>query len=397
MNIITDESKKLHPYVAKNGVLFAQSQLESFPAKVNELEGYRRINSKSALNTSGPITDGSMVDILIEGDNGGYAHSLIVEIKLRELGNLSPATICTNLIFQRVEVYMNGSKKLFHTMYPFEFGLLEYLTIPFEEMRKSRLALGLQANYTPIVGNLPQNSIKTFFIKIPLFKGSQIDFRNILGGVNFRFIFNAPSVFCDSAQSTDVGLSDINIVLRQLNINHIRPSKTLRHKFINYIRNSQQISNMTASQEYDIKLNSLRGFCSHLVIVVRENPVDTSYVNSNTYLGNISEINFADASNKRQAIPFTKDFNSMIMCENLNSDFIVSHPTGENVWILSFNMVPSSACHGVFYGNYLLTTNEHIYLKTNSSFATTNCIIDVFGAQMGYFDVEPNGEFSYST
>lgn len=399
MNILTNESKKLHPYVQKNGVLMAQSQAEeSFPAGVNELEAWRRVSPKSSIQTASQITDGMMVDILLENNLGGYVHGLIIELKLRETGNIAPATVSTQLVFQRIEIYVNGSKKLLHTVYPDETGFLDYLTVPFEELRKTRSALALDANYVPVVGNLPQNSTKTYYLKLNFFKGSQIDFRNINGGVNFRFVFNAPSVFCDPGASSDVALTDINLILRQLNINQIKPSKTLRHKFINYIRNSQQISNMGANQEYDIKLNSLRGFCSHLVIMIRENPVSTSYVNNNTFIGNISEVNFADASNKKLAIPFTKDFNSMIMLENLNSDFIVSYPTGSNVWLLSFNMLPSSACHGIYYGNYYLTTNEHLYIKTNASFVNGSYLVDIWGSMMSYFDVDPvNGEFTFAT
>jgi hypothetical protein len=320
---------------------------------------------------------------------------MIVEIKLKEL-NVAPTTVSTQLIFQRIEVYVNGSSKLFMTLYPDQVGFLEYLNIPFEELRKTRLGLGINSDYTPITNNVSQNTTKTFYIPLNVFKGSQPDLRNIAGGVNFRFVFNSCTVFCSSTTAS-VQLSDLNIVLRQINLKHVRPAKTLRHKFINYIRNSQQISNMTAGQEYDIKLNSLRGFFSHLVVMVRENPVQTDYTNFNTFIGNIDELTFADASNKRQAIPFQKDFNSYVMSDILNSDFVVSHPTGYNIWVISFNCLPSSAQHGIFYGSYNLSTNEHIYLKTNSSFVTGSYVIDIWGAQMGFFDIEPNGQFTYQT
>lgn len=397
MNIVTDEKKILHPYVPRNGVLMAQSHLESFPAGVNEVEGYRRIAPKSALQTGSQIQNGSLVDILIQGDHGGFAHSLIVEVKLKEIGNLASATVSTQLLFERVEIYVEGSKKLFKTLYPDEFGVLDFLTISYEELRKNRKSLGINMDYTPEIGNLPQNSTKSFFLKIPIFKGSQVDFRNISGGVTFRFIFNSASVFCDNASSTDVSLSDINIILRQLNIEHFRPPKTLRHKYLNYIRNSQQISNMGPNNEYDIKLNSIRGYCSHLVILVRQNPHTTNYINHNTFIGNIDEVTFADASNKRVAIPFTKDFNNHVMSETLNSDFIVSYPTGNNVWLLSFNMTLSGAQHGIFFGNYLLTTNEHVYLKTSPAFVAGSYVIDIWAGQMGFFDVNSSGQFEFSS
>ena len=396
-NIVTDEKKALHPYVNHGNVLMKPSHLESFPSSINELVGYRRITPKSGINSVGAITQSQTVDILIDGDNGGHPHSIYAEVKLRELGNSNNATVLSELIFERIEVYANGITELFHTILPEELGFINYLSIPYDELRRIRQSLALNSDYTPIAGNLPQNGTKIYYIEIPLFKGSQVDFRNIKGGVTFKFIFNAPSIFCDNTSplSTNVGLSDINIIMKQLNIMNVKPMKTLRHKYINYIRNGLPISNMTASQQYDIPLTSLSGYCSHLIIMIRTQNPATNYNNYKTFLGNIDNIEFHDSANQRLAIPFTQQIINQVLETNLNSDFIYSYPTGTNVYILPFNMVPSSASHGVFYGNYKLTTLEHILITTNSSFATNNVIVDVWGAMMSYYDIEPCGTFKF--
>ena len=395
MNILTDELKKIQPYVKQGNVLMKASHLESFPKDVNELVAWRRLPPKSSLKTTGVITSADTVEFEIESDNGGYVHELICELTLKETGNATAATVNPPLIFDKIEFYVNGSKDSYHVQYPDETGFLDYITIPYEEQRKIRGAKNLNLDYTPVASNLPQNSTNTYLIRLNMFKGTQPDFRKIRGGIKIKFYFNAPTVFADNTLSTTIGLSDMNIILRQLNINEVMHSLPIRHKYINYTRNSDQFT-MSANNKYKLKLTSLIGYCSHIILMIRTNPVSTSYVNYNTLIGNIDRIEFNDRSGKPQGIPFTKKINNYLMADSLNSDFVVSYPTGTNLWVLPFNILPSSAEHGVYYGSYSLTGDESIDVYTNSSFVSGSYEIMAWGAMMNYFDINPNGLFEFT-
>jgi hypothetical protein len=395
MSNLTDEKKNIQPYVKHGNVLLKASHTEAFPANVNELESWRRIPSKSSLKTSSVITSSDTVEFEIEGDNGGYPHETICELVLKETGNSTAATVITPLIFDKIEYFVNGSKVSYHVQYPDETGYLNYLNMPYEEIRKIRGANNLNLNYTPVASNLPQNGQTTFYIRLNMFKGSQPDFRNINGGIKIKFYFNSPLVFADNTLSTTIGLFDMNIILRQLNIEKVHHSLPIRHKYINYTRCSDQFT-MSASNKYKLKLTSLIGHCSHIVLMIRANPVSTSYINWSTLIGNIDRIEFNDRSGKPVGIPFTQKLNNYIMADSLNTDFIVSYPTGTNMWILPFSILPSAAENGVFYGSYRLSGDESIDVYPNSSFVSGSYEIMAWGAQMNYFDVNPNGEFTFT-
>ncbi len=201
---LVDNNKKLHPYTDKGKYLVKSSHLESFPAHVNEFEGFRRQGPRTSITTGSTITDGQLIDIYLEGEQGGFTNRIFCELRLKELGNADDATVSTELVFQRIEVYANGNKELFHTIYPDELGHLQFLDLPFEQLRKIRGGLAIGSDYIPVTDNLAQNGVKTYYIEIPLFKGAPFDIRNVKGGILFKFIFNAPSVFCNNAGSTNV-------------------------------------------------------------------------------------------------------------------------------------------------------------------------------------------------
>jgi hypothetical protein len=235
---VTDNSKILHPYVKKNGVLIKQSQQDAFPENCNELVSWRRIPSKSALQTNTTITNGQNVDFEIK-DHAGHTHSIYLELTLRETGNVSAGTVYYPLIFERIEIYVNGSKQLLHSLYPDEVGFLNFLNIPFEELRRMRQAVGIDSTYTPTSGSLPQNGTNTYLIKLPFFQ-SQPDLRLIQNGVMIRFYFNGASVF--STGSTSVQLDNFNLILRQINIPVPKYNQLLRHRYINHVRNVQSLT-----------------------------------------------------------------------------------------------------------------------------------------------------------
>jgi hypothetical protein len=395
MNILTDEKKNVHPYVKHAGVLMKATHLEGLPTQVNELEAWRRIPSKSSLKTTSVISQSDTVEFEIEGDQGGYTSEHILEITLKETGNAAAATVNTPLLFSKIEYYVNGSETSYHIQYPDELGILNYLTIPYEEIRKIRGANNLNLNYTPVTGNLPQNSTTIYYIRLNMFKGSQPDFRLVRSGIKIKFYFNSPVVFCDPAGSVSVGLSDMNIILRQLNISKAMHSSVIRHRYVNWTRNADQFT-MAVNTKYKLKLTSLNGYCSHIVLLIRANPSDTSYANYNTLVGNIDRVEFLDRSNKPVGIQFTQKLNNYIMADSLNTDFIVSYPTGSNLWILPFNILPSNAEHGQFYGSYVLTGDESIDIYTNGSFTPGSYEVMAWGAMMNHFDIKPNGHFDFT-
>lgn len=393
MNILTDERKSIHPYVKHGNVLMKASHTEAFPAGVNELTAWRRIPSKSSLKTTGNISASDTVEFEIESDQGGYIHESICEITLKENGNANAATVNTPLLFEKIEYYVNGSKDSFHIQYPDEIGILEYLNVPYEEIRKIRGSNNLNLDYTPVASNLPQNGTNIYYIRLKMFKGSQPDLRKIRGGVKIKFYFNSPTIFADNALSTSIGLADMNIILRQLNINESYHSQTLRHRYVNYTRNSDVFS-MAINSKYKLKLTSLNGHCSHIILLIRQN--SNTYSGATTFIGNIDRVEFNDRSNKPLGIPFTKKLNNYVMADSFNSDYIVSYPTGLNVWVLPFSIQPSSAEHGVNYGSYMLTGDESIDIYTNASFVPGSYEIMAWAAMLNYFDIDPNGLFTFT-
>lgn len=393
-NIVVDNNKGLHPYVDAGKVLIKKSHTESFPHGVNIFSGWRRQAPLTNVTTGSAISDNQNVEILIDGEKGGFIDQYIAEVELAELGNADDATVSTQLLFKNTDIYHNGQKDKFHAMLPEEWGYLYFLDLPYEELRKIRLGLAIGADYAPITDNLAQNGTRKYYIPLPIFRGTPFDHRLVKGGIKFHFFFNAASVFCSSSGSVNVGLVGINILYRQLNIPMTPISKPLGHKYINWIRNTETVNNMTASNTYNIKLNSHIGYCSHLVVMLRTASPIGNYTKYNTFLGNVASVALLDRSSQKVGIEFTKEMNNYLLCNNFNSDFIVSHPTGANIFLIPFNMTPSSAKDGVLYGNFYLTGNEYISISLNSSFSTANVTVDIWAAMCAEFFIMPNGDLA---
>ena len=390
----SDMKKVLHPYSKVGNMMVKSSHVgNDFPPHVNELEGWRRQPSKSALPT-GALTQGVNVDFEINS-TGGHISTMYIELTLKE-NNTGAATISPYQCFERIEYYVNNGQDLFRIVYPDENYFLRMLTKrDFISHRSKRFSEYLNADYTPQTGNLPQNATTTFLLEFDLFSGSQPDIRLLKNGLLCRFYFNQSAYFCNPAGSTNVSLSNMNILIRQLNIPMVNYGFPLRHKYINYTRNLQSINPMVANTQYDIKLNSLRGYCAYLVIMLRTNPVYSNYTNYDTFLGNIDNIEFHDRNNQLISFQFKQNFNNWIMASNFDTDFLVSYPTGTNVWILPFTMAPSQAEHGISYGGYQLTSDEIVRITTNSSFATNNVEVSIWGAMYESFWIQ-NGEIHYT-
>lgn len=395
---IIDNSVNIHPYVKKNGMLLKKSQAENFPLGVNIFEELRRFSPKTTLTTGVAVSDGRNTEIEIDNDNGGFCDRQWIEITLQELGGSNPATLQYQLIHKDIEQYINGKKDKFHTYLPEELGYLWFLELPFEQLRKIRLTLGINADYTPIANTIPAGGSRTFYIELPLIRGSPFDIRHIRGGINYKFNFNAASVFCASGAglSQNVGISSINILCRQINIPKITiPKDTpLVHKWINWVRNSDSI-NMTASRTYNSKLSSIKGLCSHLVIMFRTSSPIGNYANYNTFLGNIQDIKLVTQGDKDIGLPVTRDMSNYVFSDILNSDFLAAHPSANNLFILPFNMNPSMASMGVSYGQFHFTGEERLKITTNASFSTADVTIDCWGAMYGLFEIHSNGDFKY--
>ena len=95
-NTVIDNFKQLHPYVKHNGILIKKSHLESFPEGINEFEGFRRQGSRTSITTGSTITDGQLIDIYLDGENGGFTNRIFCELKLKELGYADFATFHHN-------------------------------------------------------------------------------------------------------------------------------------------------------------------------------------------------------------------------------------------------------------------------------------------------------------
>jgi hypothetical protein len=392
----SDVKTVLHPYVKEGSHLIKKSHSGlKFPPFVNELEGWRRQPSKSALPT-GTLTQGVNVDFEINS-TGGHISTMYVELTLKE-NNTAAATISPYQTFERIEYYVNNGQDLFRIVYPDENYFVRMIAgqgRDFVGFRTKRLAEYLNADYTPQTNNLAQNGTTTYLLEFNLFEGSQPDIRNLKNGILCRFYFNQSAYFCNPAGSTNVSLSNMNILIRQLNIPQVHYSLPLRHNYINYTRNLQSINPMAASTQYDIKLNSLRGCCAFLIIFLRANPVYTNYTNENTFLGNVANIEFHDRNNQLIAFQFYQNLNNYIMAQHFDTDFINSFPTGPNVWILPFSTSPSQAEQGVQHGFYNLSSDEIVRITTNSSFSSANVEVAIWGAMYEHFDIH-NGMMHFT-
>lgn len=390
-NIHIDNSKQIHPYLDTGKYLVKKTHIESFPAGVNVFSGWRRQAPQTSVTTGSAILDNQNVEIVIENPSD-FIDEYFIEVELAELGNADDATVSTQLLFKNVDIYHNGQKDKFHSLLPEEFGYLNYLDIPYEELRKIRLGLAIGSDYTPIADNLAQNSTRKYYIPLPIFKGSQFDVRLVEKGLKFQFFFNGASVFCNNSGSVNVGLVSLNLLYRQINIPKMKLTKPLINKWVNWIRNSETVNNMTASNTYNIKLNSLIGYCSHLVVMLRTASPVANYTKYNTFLGNVSNIALLDSATQKVGIEFTKEMSNYLIANDFNSDFIVSHPTGANIFLINFNMTPSNAENGINYGNYYLSGKEYIAISLNASFSTANVTVDVWGAMSAMFAIHPNGD-----
>lgn len=213
----SDTKKTLHPYTKVGNVLMKSSHVDqSFPPHVNELEGWRRQASKSALPT-GTLTQGVNVDFEINS-SGGHITTMYQEITMKE-NNIGAATVSPYKFFERIEIYFNNGEDLFKIVYPDEnYYLRMLIKRDYISQRTKRLAEYLNTDYTPQTNNIARNGTTTFYLEFDLFEGSQPDLRDLKSGILVRFYFNQAAYFCDPAGSTNVSLTNMNILIRQLNI-----------------------------------------------------------------------------------------------------------------------------------------------------------------------------------
>jgi len=389
---MADPNSVFAPFTDHHGMLWHPSDISIRTRDLDVWKGYSRLQPMTAVSSG--LLASQEVDFQIGSFlSTGYLDELLMEITITE-GNTAAAQFNPYDLFQRIDIQdLTGA--IYKQVFPDEFFLSQALYRDTDGAYRFNNFEGLTfPTFAPLNPTIAQNSSYQFVLPIPLFMNQFVDLRLLKSPLMLRCYLNNASAVAYSGTSTNLILTSMNLLLKEIQLPSIRYSKPLHFKYHNWVRNIQSIQ-LQPSSTYDIKLNTFTGNAKYMFVLFRPNPTSTNANNAHNYsLGQyFSQIQLNDSNSNIIGVQFNMNENKFVTSKDFNSLFLVQPNT--NIVIFNFSLNAQGGA-GQYMGGYQFTSNEFFHFTTTSTLSAGTYEITLWAVNQEIFKIHPDGSFTYT-
>jgi hypothetical protein len=389
---MADPKAVFAPFVEKDGRLWHPSDISIRTKELDVWKGYNRIQPMTAVSSGLLATQ--EIDFQIGSFmSTGYLDDLAVEITITE-GNTGNAQFNIYDVFAHIDIQdLTGA--IYKQLYPDEMFLSQVLYRDTDGSYRFNNFEGLAfPTFVPLSPTVAQNTSYQFVIPIPVFMNQFVDLRLLKSPLMIRCYMNNAASIAYSGTSTNLLLTSINLLAKEIQLPKLSYSKCLNFKSHNWVRNVQSIA-LQPSNTYDIKLNTFTGNAKYMFVLLRPSPTANNANNLHNYaLGShFSSAQINDSNSNIIGVSFNMNENKFITSKDFNSLFLVQPNT--NIFVFNFALNAQGGS-GQYMGGLQFSSNEFFHFTTDSTLSSGTYEITLWAVNQEMFAIHPDGSFTYT-